>query len=503
MNAPLQIAMPKEASVPPKAYRLLIGGKHVEASDGRVLERRSPGHGFVVSQYAQAGEAEVEAAVEAAHKAFETGPWPRMKGAERAAILLKTADLIEARLEEIARLDALESGKPVAQARGEIAGAVDIWRYAAALARTLHGESYANLGDAMLGVVVREPVGVVSIITPWNFPFLIVSQKLPFALAAGCTAVVKPSEMTSASTFLLGDLLMEAGLPEGVVNVLAGLGGDVGAPMVLHPQVEMVSFTGSTRVGKLTMASAALSLKKVSMELGGKNGQIVFPDADLEAAADAAVFGGFFNAGECCNAGSRLIVHKAIADDFLAAVQSLTAKVRVGDPLDEATKVGAMISTDHLAKVSGYVTAAAGEGAVVAAGGSGLASSAGHYLDPTVVSGVLPDMAIAREEVFGPVLSVLTFETIEKALHIANDTPYGLSAGVWSRDMDTCMAVARGVRSGTVWVNTFMEGFPELPFGGYKQSGIGRELGKRAVEDYTEEKTIQFHRGRRTAWWAG
>jgi acyl-CoA reductase-like NAD-dependent aldehyde dehydrogenase len=503
MNAPLQIAMPKEASVPPKAYRLLIGGKHVEASDGRVLERRSPGHGFVVSQYAQAGEAEVEAAVEAAHKAFETGPWPRMKGAERAAILLKTADLIEARLEEIARLDALESGKPIAQARGEIAGAVDIWRYAAALARTLHGESYANLGDAMLGVVVREPVGVVSIITPWNFPFLIVSQKLPFALAAGCTAVVKPSEMTSASTFLLGDLLMEAGLPEGVVNVLAGLGGDVGAPMVSHPQVEMVSFTGSTRVGKLTMASAALSLKKVSMELGGKNGQIVFPDADLEAAADAAVFGGFFNAGECCNAGSRLIVHKAIADDFLAAVQSLTAKVRVGDPLDEATKVGAMISTDHLAKVSGYVTAAAGEGAVVAAGGSGLASSAGHYLDPTVVSGVLPDMAIAREEVFGPVLSVLTFETIEKALHIANDTPYGLSAGVWSRDMDTCMAVARGVRSGTVWVNTFMEGFPELPFGGYKQSGIGRELGKRAVEDYTEEKTIQFHRGRRTAWWAG
>lgn len=502
MNAPLNITMPSEASSAPKSYKLLIGGKHVEARDGRTLERRSPGHGFIVSRYAQAGAAEVEAAMVAAHKAFESGPWPRMKAAERAAMLLKTADLIEARLEDIARLDALESGKPIAQARGEIAGAADIWRYSAALARTLSGESYANLGDAMLGVVLREPVGVVSIITPWNFPFLIVSQKLPFALAAGCTAVVKPSEMTSASTFLLGDLLMEAGLPDGVVNILAGLGPDVGAPMVSHPLAEMVSFTGSTRVGKMTMAAASNSLKKVSMELGGKNGQIVFPDADLEAAADAAVFGGFFNAGECCNAGSRLIVHEAIASDFLQAVQALTAKVTVGDPLDDRTKVGAMISPDHLGKVTSYVGTASGEGARVAIGGSRLASSAGDYLAPTIVSGVREDMAIAREEVFGPVLSVLTFETIERALHIANNTPYGLSAGVWSADIDTCMSVARGVRSGTVWVNTFMEGYPELPFGGYKQSGLGRELGKRAVEDYTEEKTIQFHRGPRTGWWA-
>jgi acyl-CoA reductase-like NAD-dependent aldehyde dehydrogenase len=309
--------------------------------------------------------------------------------------------------------------------------------------------------------------------------------------------------MTSASTFLLGDILLEAGVPAGVVNVVAGLGADVGAAMVAHPTVEMVSFTGSTRVGKLTMASAANSLKKVSMELGGKNGQIVFPDGDLEAAADAAVFGGFFNAGECCNAGSRLIVHRDIASDFLAAVKSLTAKVRVGDPLDDGTKVGAMISADHLAKVSGYVSAAKGEGGEVLAGGDARASSAGQYLDPTIVSGVTEGMAIAREEVFGPVLSVLSFKTIEEALRIANNTPYGLSAGVWSKDIDTCMTVARGVRTGTVWVNTFMDGYPELPFGGYKQSGLGRELGRRAVEDYTEEKTIQFHRGQRTGWWVG
>ncbi|TIW13669.1 MAG: aldehyde dehydrogenase family protein, partial [Mesorhizobium sp.] len=223
----------------------------------------------------------------------------------------------------------------------------------------------------------------------------------------------------------------------------------------------------------------------------------------LEAAADAAVFGGFFNAGECCNAGSRLIVHEAIADDFLATVKALTARVTVGDPLDDRTKVGAMISTDHLTKVAGYVTAAAGDGGSVYAGGSQLASNAGQYLDPTIIRGVTEDMAIAREEVFGPVLSALTFDSIERALHIANNTPYGLSAGVWSASIDTCMSVARSVRSGTVWVNTFMEGYPELPFGGYKQSGLGRELGKRAVEDYTEEKTIQFHRGQRTGWWVG
>ena len=503
MTAPLTICMPAEATAQPKAYKLLIDGKHVDARDGRMMDRASPGHGFVVSRYAQAGEADVEAAVQAAHRAFEIGPWPRMKAGERSAILLKAADLIETRLEEIARLDALESGKPIAQARGEIAGAVDIWRYAAALTRTLHGESYANLGDAMLGVVLREPVGVVSIITPWNFPFLIVSQKLPFTLAAGCTAVVKPSEMTSASTFVLGDILLEAGVPPGVVNVVAGLGADAGAPMVSHPLVEMVSFTGSTRVGKLTMAAAAQSLKKVSMELGGKNGQIVFPDADIKAAADAAVFGGFFNAGECCNAGSRLIVHEDIADDFLTAVNELASKVRVGDPLDDRTKVGAMISADHLGKVADYITAASGEGAEVALGGGRLASNAGGYLDPTILRNVTEDMSVAREEVFGPVLSVLTFKSIENALRIANNTPYGLSAGVWSASIETCMEVARGVRTGTVWVNTFMDGYPELPFGGYKQSGIGRELGKRAVEDYTEEKTIQFHRGPRTSWWVG
>jgi len=490
-----------EAQGGPRRYQMLIDGKWTDGEVGLEGERVSPGHGVLVSRYAFGSEGDVNRAAAAARRAFHRGPWPRMKAADRAAVLLKTADLIDARREEIARLDALESGKPISQARGEIAGAADIWRYAASLARTLHGESYANLGDAMLGVVLREPIGVVSIITPWNFPFLIVAQKLPFALAAGCTAIVKPSEMTSASTVVLGELLMEAGLPEGVCNIVLGTGPEVGAHMVTHPSVDMVTFTGSTRVGKATMQAASATLKKVAMELGGKNAQVVFPDADLEAAVDAAVFGAFFNAGECCNAGSRLIIHKAVAGEFLAAFEARAAKVKVGDPLDDATKVGAIITPEHLKKIENAVADASADGAAVAIGGAGLASGAGQYMAPTVVTGVKPEMAIARDEVFGPVLSVMEFERVEEAIRLVDTTDYGLSAGVWSKDIDTAVTVARAARAGTVWVNTFMDGYPELPFGGMKQSGLGRELGKGAVEDFTEQKTIQFHRGPRTSWW--
>jgi acyl-CoA reductase-like NAD-dependent aldehyde dehydrogenase len=490
-----------EAQGGPRRYQMLIDGKWTDGEVGLEGERVSPGHGVLVSRYAFGSEGDVNRAAAAARRAFHRGPWPRMKAADRAAVLLKTADLIDARREEIARLDALESGKPISQARGEIAGAADICRYAASLARTLHGESYANLGDAMLGVVLREPIGVVSIITPWNFPFLIVAQKLPFALAAGCTAIVKPSEMTSASTVVLGELLMEAGLPEGVCNIVLGTGPEVGAHMVTHPSVDMVTFTGSTRVGKATMQAASATLKKVAMELGGKNAQVVFPDADLEAAVDAAVFGAFFNAGECCNAGSRLIIHKAVAAEFLAAFEARAAKVRVGDPLDDTTKVGAIITPEHLKKIENAVADASADGAAVAIGGAGLASGAGQYMAPTVVTGVKPEMAIARDEVFGPVLSVMEFERVEEAIRLVDTTEYGLSAGVWSKDIDTAVTVARAARAGTVWVNTFMDGYPELPFGGMKQSGLGRELGKGAVEDFTEQKTIQFHRGPRTSWW--
>ena len=481
-------------------FKMLIDGRW-QAGDARPIERIAPSHGVVVSRFPAGRKADAERAIAAARKAFDNGPWPRMTASERSAVLLKAADLIAARAEELAYLDAIEAGKPISQVRGEIAGSVDIWRYAAALARDLHGESYNTLGEGTLGVVLREAIGVVSIITPWNFPFLIVGQKLPFALAAGCTTVVKPSELTSGSTLVLGEILQEAGVPDGVVNIVTGTGPEVGAVMTSHPDVDMVSFTGSTGVGKLTMTSAAQTLKKVSLELGGKNPQIVFPDADLDAFIDAAVFGAYFNAGECCNAGSRLILHKSIASEVVKRVADLTQNVRVGDPLDPSTQVGAIITPQHFDKIAGYVAKARHSGADVAHGGGTLDLGMGQFMAPTILSGVTPDMAVAREEVFGPVLSVLTFETTTEAIAIANSIDYGLSAGVWSRDFDTCLTIGRKVRAGTVWMNTFMDGTPELPFGGYKQSGLGRELGRHAVEDYTETKTLNMHIGSRTSWW--
>jgi betaine-aldehyde dehydrogenase len=484
-----------------REFKMLIDGEWITGAQGRTLERVAPSHGVVVSRYQAATKVDTERAIGVARKAFDSGIWSGLTGAQRSGVLLKAADLISERAEELAYLDAIEAGKPISQVRAEIAGSVDIWRYAAALARDLHGESYNTLGDGTLGVVLREAIGVVSIITPWNFPFLIVGQKLPFALAAGCTCVVKPSELTSGSTLVLGEILIDAGVPAGVVNILVGTGPDVGATMTTHPDVDMVSFTGSTGVGKLTMANAAQTLKKVSLELGGKNPQIVFPDADLDAFIDAAVFGAYFNAGECCNAGSRLILHKSIADDVIARIASLSNKVKVGDPLDPATQVGAIITPQHLEKISNYVSGAKAAGARLAHGGETVDLGMGQFMEPTILSNVTPDMAVAREEVFGPVLSVLTFETLDEAISIANAIDYGLSAGVWSRDFDTCLTVGRKVRAGTIWMNTFMDGASELPFGGYKQSGQGRELGRHAVEDYTETKTLNMHIGARTGWW--
>ena len=472
-----------------------------DKGEGEVIERLGPAHAALVTRVPRGSARDADRAIGAARQAFDEGSWPHATASERSRLLLRVADFIDRDREIIALMDALESGKPIAQARGEIEGAADIWRYAAALARDLHGESYSTLGANCLGLVLREPIGVVSIITPWNFPLLIVSQKLPFALAAGCTCVVKPSEMTSASTLHLAALLAEAGLPVGVCNVVTGYGPEVGAPLTTDDRVDMISFTGSTAVGRKAMAAASVSLKKVSMELGGKNPQIVFPDADMEAALDAAVFGAYFNAGECCNAGSRLLLHRDVAKEFVAGLIELSRKVKVGDPLDDDTKVGAIISAEHLAKIEGHVAMAVQAGAKLRLGGERLVS-AGTFMGPTVVDEVGPTMKIASDEVFGPVVTVLTFDTADEAVALANQPAYGLSASVWSRDIDTVTGVGRKLRAGTVWANTFMDGTPELPFGGYKQSGLGRELGRNAVADYTEEKTFHLHSGPRTSWWA-
>ncbi|NBB48199.1 aldehyde dehydrogenase family protein [Rhizobium sp. CRIBSB] len=499
MTAAVAHPLPKA----PFEGRHLIDGIWLGSVDGTTFDRVSPSHGIVVSRSAQGGTAETEAAIAAAKRAFDLGTWSRTTGKERSTLLLKAADLIEANVERMALLETLESGKPISQARGEVAGAADLWRYAAALARTLHGDSHNSLGEDMLAVVLKEPIGVVSIITPWNFPFWILSQKLPFALAAGCTCVIKPSEMTPSTTVMLGELLIEAGLPAGVVNIVLGFGQPVGALMAEHAHVDMVSFTGSTAVGKAISAAASKTLKKVALELGGKNPQVVFPDANLDAAADAITFGVNFNAGECCNSGSRIIVHEDIADALVEKVVTLSRKVAFGDPLNPDTQVGAIISEAHQQKIAAYVRDAVAAGAKIALGGEAMRHPGlpGDFFAPTVVTHVSPNMPIAREEVFGPVLAVLTFKTLEEAVALVNDASYGLSAGVWSENVHTCLAFARRAEAGTVWTNTWMDGFPEVAFGGFKQSGQGRENGRYGLDEFLEIKSVVMRIGRTRPNW--
>jgi acyl-CoA reductase-like NAD-dependent aldehyde dehydrogenase len=487
----------------PFAGRHLINGSWRDSASGAASERFSPSHGILVSRSAMAGAPETEAAIAAARTAFDDGSWSRIAGKARAAVLLRVADLIEANVERIALLETLEGGKPITQARGEIAGAADLWRYAAALARTVKGDSHNTLGRDILGVVLKEPIGVVSIITPWNFPFWILSQKLPFVLAAGCTCVVKPSELTPSTTVVMGELLLEAGLPPGVANIVLGSGRTIGRALTTDPRVDMVTFTGSTSVGKAISAAASGTVKKVALELGGKNPQVIFPDADLASAADAVTFGVYFNAGECCNSGSRVIVHADIADDLVARVVALSRQVVFGDPLDPRTQVGAIISQEHHDQIDACVRAAEAEGARVVLGGASLKVEGlpGRFYQPTVVAGVTSGMAIAREEVFGPVLSVLTFRTFDEAVSLVNDADYGLSAGVWSENAHTCLAFARQAQAGTVWTNTWMDGFPELTFGGFKQSGQGREIGSYGFEEFFEVKTVAMRIGRTRPNW--
>jgi betaine-aldehyde dehydrogenase len=380
----------------PYRYQLLIDGRWVEATSGERYTRDSPAHGVSVGDYALAGDADVDAAVAAARRAFDDGPWPRLRGAERARVLHAVGDAIDVAAEELARIEVLESGKPISQARAELESTVDLWHYAATLARAVHGDSYNTLGEDMVGLMVREPIGVVAMITPWNFPLLIISQKLPFALAAGCTAVVKPSELTPGTTLRLGGILQAAGLPDGVVNIITGYGVPAGAQLAAHHGVDMISFTGSTAVGREVVVASQGNLKKVALELGGKNPQIVFADADLAAAVDAVVFGVAFNQGECCNSGSRVLVQRSIADEFVAAVIEHVRTLPVGDPLDPRTKVGAIINEQQMDKVLSYIAAGHREGAVLRHGGGRLANGPGRFVQPTVFDRVQPTMAIAR-----------------------------------------------------------------------------------------------------------
>jgi betaine-aldehyde dehydrogenase len=479
----------------------IIDGRDIVGGGEEVL-RDSPAHDERVASYHSATEAEVDAAVAAAHKAFSTGDWPRTSGAERAALLRRVAARIEAERDELALIETLESGKPISQAKDEVASAAGIWYYAASLAQHAYGDAHNHLGPNYLAVTVKEPVGVVGVITPWNFPLLIVSQKLPFALAVGCTAVIKPSDLTPGTTTRLVQILHDEWVPDGVVNLVHG-GGDVGGWLSSNPGTHMTTFTGSTGVGRMVAQAAAKNLKKVSLELGGKNPQVIFPDADLDAALEKVVFGAYFNQGECCNAGSRLLVHADIADEFTERIVERAQDVTVGDPLDPATKVGALISEKHLGVVSGYVDLGQQEGASIALGGDRLTSDRGRYYSPTVLAGVPKTARVAREEIFGPVLSVVRFADLAEAVEITNATGYGLSAAVWSRDIDTALGYARATKAGTVWINCYMDGFPEVSFGGYGASGIGRELGRTAIDEYIEHKSTIIRTGAQAPSWVG
>ncbi len=493
------ISLPKT----PSQYEMLIDGKWKQSKSGQKFSRVSPAHDVVVGEYPLCDETDANSAIQSARAAFKKKEWRNMAGIDRAKLLQRVAKLIQKKADELALIESLESGKPISQALGEMQGAADIWEYAASLCRHQSGDMYNNLGDDKMAFIYRQPIGVVGMITPWNFPLLIISQKLPFALAAGCTAVIKPSELTPGTTLKLGELVQEAGIPDGVVNIVTGYGDPVGKTISESMDVDMISFTGSTLVGKSIVAASKFNLKKVSLELGGKNPQIIFPDADMEAVVDAVVFGVYFNMGECCNSGSRILIHEDIADDFTEKVLAHAKKVKVGDPLDPEVKVGAIINDTQFDKIMGYIHKGSEQGAELIMGGTQLKSEHGSFIEPTVFTGVKPEMDIAREEIFGPVLSVIRFKTKEEAIEIANSTTYGLSASVWTKDMDTAIIMSREIEAGTVWINNFMTGFPEISFGGFKESGLGRELGRFSIDEFTELKSVVMHIGPSSGNWVG
>ena len=472
------------------------GVHHIDGADepggGATFTVVSPRDGHVLAEVADGGSAEVDAAVAAARRAFDSGPWPRLAPAERGRTLMRIADLLELRREELALTVTLEMGKPVGDAYGiELRALITTFRFYGQLADKLTDESPHTAPDA-LALVTREPAGVVGAVVPWNFPLTLAGWKVAPALAAGCTVVLKPSENSPLSALLLGRIATEAGLPPGVLNVVAGDGPVTGRALGLHPDVDVLAFTGSTAVGRHFLRySADSNLKRVWLELGGKSPNIVLPDApDLEQAAATAAWGIFFNQGEMCTAPSRLLVHSSVAEQVTESVVARARALRVGDPLDPATEMGALVGESHLARVADHIAGGRTEGARLRTGGDRtLTETGGSFLEPTVFDRVDPGMRLAREEIFGPVLSVLTFDDLDEAVRLANATEYGLAAALWTSDLSTAHKVSRALRAGTVWVNCYEEGDLTVPFGGMKQSGNGRDKSAHALEKYTDLKT--------------
>ncbi len=479
-----------------RPLKMLIGNEWGEATSGKTFDVENPATGEVIARVAEGGKEDIDRAVKAARRAFENPTWSRMTASDRGKLLWRLADLLEQNLDEFAELETLDNGKPVSVARvADVPLAADLFRYMAGWATKLEGNTipisvpYAP-GAEFHSYTLREPVGVVGQIIPWNFPLLMAAWKLGPALATGCTVVLKPAEQTPLSAIRLGELIVEAGYPEGVVNIVTGFGETAGAALAAHPDVDKVAFTGSTEVGKLIVqASGASNLKKITLELGGKSPNIIFPDADLKAAIPGAANAIFFNHGQCCCAGSRLYIHKSIFDEVIEGVAEQAKKIRVGDGLDPKTQMGPLVSREQFERVCGYLDSGLSEGARAVAGGKGK-DGKGYFVEPTVLVDTKPSMKVIREEIFGPVVAAMPFDSPDEIAAVANDSIYGLAAAVWTKDISMAHKLAKRLRAGSVWVNCYNVFDAALPFGGYKQSGWGREMGHAALDLYTETKAV-------------
>jgi acyl-CoA reductase-like NAD-dependent aldehyde dehydrogenase len=482
--------MPDGITIPTKtrAYGHWINGQETGAP---AIPRHSPADGRLLASFAAGTAEDVTTAVHAARYAFETSGWRTRPGVERAAALNAWADLLEKHSARLAIIEAEEVGKPIKYARGEISHCVTIIRHAAALAWQIKGDAFSDLGPGALGLVTREPRGVIGMIVPWNFPLVTLMQKLPFALASGNTAVVKPSEFTSGTALIAASLAREAGIPNGVINIVTGHGDIVGKAIAANPGVNMLSFTGSTAIGRQIAHSAAERIIPAALELGGKGANIVFAGADLDQALDGVLFGAILNQGQECCAGARLLIEDSIADDFTRQLVQRAVKVISGPPLDEATDLGPMIHEKQMRSVLAHIQTAINQGAKLLTGGVQLPGP-GFFLPATILDDVTPAMEIFHREVFGPVLTITRFKTDEQALALANDTEYGLASGVWTSNLSRAHAIAAGIQTGNVYVNTYLESATQLPFGGWKSSGLGRELGFEGLLEFTRTKSTFF-----------
>jgi betaine-aldehyde dehydrogenase len=482
-------------------YRMLIDGEWVAAASGRTLEVMDPATGTAMATVPDAQAEDVDRAVKAARRAFEEG-WRDVTAQERGRILFRLAERVRARTKELAELETLNSGKPLAESEFDIADVATCFEYYGGLATKLHGE-VLNVPDNAISLAMREPLGVAGQIIPWNYPLMMAAWKLAPALCAGCTTVIKPAEQTPLTLLALAKDFEECGLPKGVVNVITGFGESAGAPLVAHAEVDKIAFTGSAEVGKVIMRSAADTLKKVSLELGGKSPNIFFADADFEAAVDGALFGVFINQGEVCSAGSRVLVQRPIYKKMLDAMVAKAKTIKVGPGMDPASKMGPVVSKEQMERVVKYQQIGKGEAKVALGGGRPSAAElqAGYFVEPTIFYDVDNSARIAREEIFGPVMSVIPFDDEADALRIANDTPYGLAAAVWSRDIFKCLRAVKKLQAGIVWVNHMQPTYVEAPWGGYKMSGIGRELGPWGAEEYLQVKQVYINLSEQPIGW--